>query len=124
MTTSARDTYRKVASCVRALRRRGASALEYPFLLRAANLLYEERDYAGARMARQLEEVAWRLDGLSRFPAGTWELPAISCASTFSMYKGYICGTIPNADGEKFHRLTGRWPTTKDGRRRQPVMVG
>jgi hypothetical protein len=120
--TNSKSTYKKVASAARKLRRRGASALEYPLLLRAANLLFEEGDYAGARMARQLEEVAGRLDGLSRFPAGTWKLPALTCAKTFLRYKGYISGTIPNADGHRFYHLTGRWPTTKDGRRYQPIL--
>ena len=122
MTT--KTTFKKISSLVRSLRRNGASAAQYPLLLRAANRLFEEKDFEGARMARKLEGEAWKLDGLSRFPVGTWKLSALSSARTFARYKGYLAGTIPNVDGIKFHRLTGRWPTAKDGRKYQPILEG
>ncbi len=119
---TSKAVFKKISSLARELRRRGENYFECSFLSRAANLLFEEGDHAGARMARDLEKVAWKLDGLSRFPMGSVGPAQLSCASTFARYKGYLTGTIPNADGEKFHRLTGRWPTTKDGRRYQPIL--
>ncbi|QQS16230.1 MAG: hypothetical protein IPK84_02690 [Candidatus Moraniibacteriota bacterium] len=124
MTMTAKEKYKKVSTMVRRLRRQGASALEYPLLLRAANRFFKERDFESAKMARELEKVAWKLDGLSRFPAGAWNAPALSCARTFARYKGYLAGTIPNADGIRFRRLTGRWPTAKDGRKYQSILEG
>ena len=122
MTT--KTTFKKISSRVRKLRRNGANALECSLLFRVANLLFEEGNFLGARMARKLEEEAWRLDGLSRFPVGSVPLAQLSCARSFTKYKGYLVGTIPNVDGIKFHRLTGRWPTAKDGRKYQPIVDG